>query len=245
MLGRNLDKAPDHAPGNEASRRLNRLAAGLPARSTYLEIGVAAGATLEAVDMPFKWGVDPMPKFNTHALPPGCRFACQTSDDYFAHLEPHVRFDLAFIDGLHEWHQTYTDLMNCLAHAHPHTVVLLDDVIPIDEFASWPDMDAALTARHATGNMSAAWQGNVYKTLFALRDHHPELEFRVIADGANAQAVIWGPRGFEGVAPRATTDHYTELNFSSVFGDGTPPEWFGCLSEDEVLAAVQGTPPQG
>lgn len=239
MLGRNLKKFPDAASGTESSRRLALLAAGLPYRSTYLEIGVAHGATFEAVDFPFKWGVDPVPKFNTHLLPQGSRFACQTSDEFFSQLDPAVRFDLVFVDGLHEWHQTYTDVLNCIAHSHPCTVILLDDVIPADEFASWPDMDTALIARNRTGNMSAGWQGDVYKVLFAISDFHPELEFRVIHDGYNAQAVIWRKRGTaKNVQQRATADLYAEQTYSRVFADGLPPSWFGCMTEDDAVEVV-------
>lgn len=239
MLGRNLERSPRDLTGNETSRRLNRLAAGLPSRSTYLEVGVARGETFEAVDVPFKWGVDPVPNFNTHLLPQGCRFTCLPSDDYFSQLDPAVGFDLVFIDGLHEWHQAYADLLNSLAHSHPHTIILLDDVVPADEFASWPDMDSALVARHKAGNMSTGWQGDVYKVLFAIRDFHPELEFRVIIDGFNAQAVIWQKDGAGKSCQKAMApDQYIEQTFPRVFVDGQAPEWFGCLSEDEAIATA-------
>lgn len=240
MLGRNLAKSPQSAAGNESSRRLNALADCLPSRSTYLEIGVASGMTLEAVDVPFKWGVDPAPKFNTHALPQGYRFTVRTSNEFFADLDPHMRFDLVFIDGLHEWHQTYQDVMNSILHAHPHTLILLDDVIPVDEFSSWPDMEAACAARLSTGSVSTAWQGDVYKVLFALRDHHPQLQFRVIADGNNPQAVIWSPSGYSELveAPRVGSDAYAELNYSTVFGAGSAPPWFECLPEWKVIDTI-------
>jgi hypothetical protein len=239
MPGRNLELKAEFAEGNAVSRRLNRIANFLPTRTTYLEIGVDRGITFGAVDLPFKWGVDPSARFNTRLLPQGCRFTPSTSDEFFASLDPRFRFDLIYIDGLHQWQQTYRDLLNCISHSHLHTVIVMDDVVPVDEFSSWPDMQEALEARYATGNMSSAWQGDVYKVMFAIRDYHPEIEYRVITEG-NPQAVIWSRVGWHksGQADRASDDSYLDLDYSSVFSNGQVPSWFTCVTEDEALEEV-------
>ncbi len=41
------------------------------------------------------------------------------SASYFADLDPRVIFKLALLDGLHEWSQTYRDLLNTLRHSRP------------------------------------------------------------------------------------------------------------------------------
>ena len=38
--------------------------------------------------------------------------------------------DLVYLDGLHTFEQTYRDLCNTLMHAHPATVILVDDTVP-------------------------------------------------------------------------------------------------------------------
>lgn len=241
MLGRNLVGDISRASDSESSSRINALKDLLPVCSDYLEIGVSYGVTFEAVDIPFKWGVDPQPKFNTHLLPSGCRFSRLTSDAFFASVDPRVRFDLIFLDGLHQWHQTYRDLVNSLAHAHAWTIFLIDDVVPIDEFASWPDMDKALAARFKSGDTNTAWQGDVYKLMFAIRDHHPELDFRVITDGENAQAVVWRKNGVSAASSPilAKPDEYSNINYSVVFDNDSPPSWFNGKPLAEVLADVR------
>lgn len=243
MKGRNLAPSVDLAEGTEASDRLNRLAACLPSRSTYLEIGVSFGRTFDAVGVPFKWGVDPAPKFNPFLLPQGCRIANTTSDDFFARLDSGIRFDLVYLDGLHHWQQTYRDFLNGMDHALPHTVFLIDDVVPTDEFSSWPDQDAAIAGRRATGNLSSAWHGDVFKVLFAIRDCHPDLSYRVITDGWNAQAVVWSTSGYRGSrdVQRARDDSYADETFSSTFRDGSPPSWFNCVTMESALADIRRT----
>ncbi len=237
---RDLETALQSAPGRGSSKLMNRLGRCMPSRSTYLEIGVARGKTFVSVDLPFKWGVDPHPRLDLNLLPPGCRFSSCGSDEFFDNLDPGIRFDLIYLDGLHHWHQTYRDLLNCFDHAHPHTVIVVDDVVPCDEYSARTDRAAALAARHATGDTSRAWHGDVYKVMFALRDYHPQLEFRVIADGANPQAVIWSPAGFAREDRRAVADadSYSEQTYSTVFTDGLPPAWFRCVTEDEAVRAL-------
>ena len=55
------------------------------------------------------------PLINTKRLPPGTIVSPVPSDELFASLPLGMFFDLVFLDGLHERHQTYRDLMNALA----------------------------------------------------------------------------------------------------------------------------------
>lgn len=47
----------------------------------------------------------------------------------FIQENPHIRFDVIFIDGGHDYHIANGDLYNCRKLAHPHTVVILDDTM--------------------------------------------------------------------------------------------------------------------
>jgi hypothetical protein len=97
---------------------LNALLRGTHAVS-YLEIGVDEGRTFENVVCAERWGVDPSPKFDMSRLPDGATFFRLTSDEFFAGLSAEKGFDVVFLDGLHTFEQTYTDLVNALARGPP------------------------------------------------------------------------------------------------------------------------------
>lgn len=229
----------ERKPGRRYSaRRLNTLAAGMPQCTTYLEIGVAYGQTLMDVEVPLRWGVDPGPRFAVDPLPEGLTFANQTSDDFFAQLDPDLKFDLAFLDGLHTWKQTYVDLRNTLDHVEPHSLILIDDVLPCDEYSAMDDQDESLKARRKAGLPGSPWHGDVYKVIMAIRDYHPELRYRVI-DGrrGNPQALVWQRRGDEPSRPPISTvlADYGSIGYHDVFVDDVPPEWFHMAREVHAL----------
>jgi hypothetical protein len=236
---RNLARQAHGLSGNHSSRRLNQIAEYMNSASTYLEIGVADGSTLEAVKLPFKWGVDPQPTFNHYLLPEGCRFSVATSDVFFEEISNVIKFDLIFLDGLHHWEQTYKDLVNSFSHANQQTIILMDDVIPSDEFSSWRNSGEAVAARLAAGGSNYNWHGDTYKVLIALKDYHPELEWCVINEEPNPQAIIWKKKDQDVVQCLAPFNSYDSVNYADVFVDGSPPTYFNCVSENEALDLVE------
>jgi len=54
--------------------------------------------------------------FRRGALAARSSFAVTTSDEFFSTLRPSKRYDVAFIDGLHTFEQTYRDVINTFAH---------------------------------------------------------------------------------------------------------------------------------
>jgi len=240
-IPRTLGASGSNQPFTWSARRLNTLASALPAASTYLEVGVQHGTTLEQVQVPFKWGVDPYPRFRTRSLPEGYRFYHGTSDDFFGTLKPNVRFDLIFLDGLHTWTQTYRDLLNATKHTHDLSAFLIDDVLPIDEFSALPSEEEALRRRHATGSITWEWHGDVYKTLVAIDRFHPELEFQVIEDlKGNSQAVVWWRSRKSQViaASGLQLSEIDSLTYPEVFQDGEVPTCFNTAKETQILDRV-------
>jgi hypothetical protein len=236
-----LGRIKSDSPVTWSARRLNTLANALPLASTYLEVGVQHGSTLERVAVPFKWGVDPYPRFWTGSLPEGYRFFQGTSDDFFNALASNVRFDLIFLDGLHTWTQTYRDLIHASRHSHDLSVLLIDDVLPSDEFSALPSEDEALRRRHATGRITWEWHGDVYKTLVAIERHHPELDFQVIEDfEGNSQAVVWWRLNKNEITPASDAQllEIDKLDYSDVFQGNNVPAFFNTAGETHVLNHV-------
>lgn len=223
-----------------SSRRLNKIAGLLPSATTYLEIGVWRGQTFREVRMPFKWGVDPNPEFSIESLPPGVRFSKGTSDSFFAELPSSTKFDLIFLDGLHESRQTYRDILASLTHSHQHTIILVDDVFPDDDFSAYPSQQEALRQKNEAGITDGRWHGDVWKILPILSRHHPNLSVQLIGtpgpNGDNVQAVISNLRENAFDTDQAQIlRHFEDLSHIS-FSDfmSTNPHLFE-VSQEETL----------
>ena len=90
--------------------------------------------------------MDPAPLFEVEKLPVGASVFAVESDAYFSSLAPEVTFDLAYLDGLHTFEQTKSDLINALRHV-PTGAVLIDDTVPSDEIAAMRDIDESYAER--------------------------------------------------------------------------------------------------
>ncbi len=191
------------APKVSGSVTRLRAVAGLIGAQSYLEIGVHLGLTFHALDLPRMDGVDPDFLFDLadHARD-GRRYFPVTSDAFFAGPPVGGPYDLIFLDGLHVFTQTFRDFCASQAVAHAGTVWLIDDTGPNDIFSAIPDQDRAIELREAHGLTSRAWNGDVFKTVFALHDFFPSFDYRtIVGPGGRPQTlVIRRPRG--GFAPR-------------------------------------------
>ena len=127
---------------------LNLIAAVTRAK-TYLEVGVQGGLVFKLVNVPNRVGVDPDPR--------SAATVHQTSDDYFAALDPSVKFDLIFIDGLHLAEQVERDAANALSHLSEDGVIVFHDCDPPNEQAGQRDMCAGY------------WCGDTWKAWLKVR----------------------------------------------------------------------------
>lgn len=193
MASRSPRLAPsaERASGTISSERINRLASTGGSASSYLEIGVEHGYTLEAVKIATRVGVDPHPAFSRRSLPAGLTVRSMTSDEYFETLGEDARFDVIFLDGLHTYGQTYRDLINSLRHLDPRGVLIIDDVVPSDALSSMPDLTASIEAQVRRGVTDFMWHGDVFRIVPLLRDHHPELRYWTVVGRGNEQTVLW------------------------------------------------------
>jgi hypothetical protein len=179
-----------------SDRRIREICAITGARS-YLEIGVNKGETFNVVNMPEKDAVDPKFLFDTASYANDTvRFFEITSDEFFTSPHGKPAYDLFFLDGLHTFEQTLRDFLSALTRSHHRTVYLIDDTVPSDVYSSLNDLQAAYSFRaKAVGQaMHYDWHGDVYKTVLALHDFFPTLDFATITDGGNPQTLVWHER---------------------------------------------------
>lgn len=114
---------------------------------SFLEIGTRYGETFTKVNTPVKVSVDPDPHTAANYV--------MTSDEYFAkHRE---RFDIVFVDGLHESGQAYRDVMNALKVLNRKGVIVMHDCHPTSR-----EMQEPFSRQYF-------WTGDVWKAFVKLR----------------------------------------------------------------------------
>lgn len=123
--------------------------------TTYLEIGIHdTKNNFDKILCTTKIGVDP--DINAHAT------YVMTSDEFFKHNE--MKFDIIFIDGLHEAHQVYKDIQNSLKVLQPSGIIMLHDCNPISMQGAKDYEDFPL---EDYGKYS--WNGDCWKALVKYR----------------------------------------------------------------------------
>ena len=225
-----------------SSRRINLLINMLNKEIKYLEVGVNQGQTFIAVNAENKWGVEPAPTFSLRNLPKGMRIFKETSDSFFTKLSSNVLFDVVYLDGLHEWSQTYRDLINSLNATSQDSFIIIDDVIPTDNFSAIPNQIKALRSRWASGLTGWNWHGDVYKILFALDEFHPELKTMTICDfEGNSQLIVWkkdkSQRTFN--LKKEAAIKLSSLTYEDLFDKDGKPKGIELNNESEAMDKIR------
>lgn len=124
--------------------------------SDYLEIGVYDFHNFHQIQVQSKQWVDPHPKgYYVSYIIPSLTVEqkdgyCLTSDDFFLSKYP-TKYDLIFIDGLHEAEQVKRDIQNSTRVLKPNGVIVCHDCNP---------MDVEMATHTPT---SPVWYGTVWK----------------------------------------------------------------------------------
>lgn len=155
------------------------------APATYVEIGVAEGASMRLAQPPTVCvGIDPEPQIKYEFTAPTQIFA-MTSDDFFATRDLYRELgdrpvDMAFIDGLHLFEAVLRDFINVERHATDQTVVFMHDCIPLDGPTS------------ARQRVTRFWSGDTWKIIPCLKRYRPDLQILNLAVPPTGLAVVWG-----------------------------------------------------
>lgn len=213
----------------DSPRRLNTLLSEFDTTSSYLEIGIHHGFTLEQIEAQRLVGVDPNPRFSLRALPPNISVHPITSDDYFDNHGNSQKFDVIFIDGLHLYPQVVRDLMNASNHLNRGGAILIDDTVPSDEMSAIPDQAESLRRRRESGSKNSAWHGDVWKILYLLSAHEDVFEWRTILGSSNPQTLVWLRPGVEEIENLdLEARRFQGLEYSECFQDGLPAIFNAC-----------------
>ena len=150
---------------------------------TYLEIGVAAGDSLQLVKAPtLAIGVDPEPTI-PWALEANHRVFAETSDAFFAGHDVRAEFgglpvDLAFIDGMHHFEYALRDFANLERHCAPQSTILIHDTYPLDRVTAERD------------RVRPFWTGDIWRLVVLLKKYRPGLAIQTIATAPSGLTLV-------------------------------------------------------
>ena len=125
----------------------------------YLEIGVFNNSVFNTIPLKMKnkFGVDPIKGGNFK----------MTSDDFF-HQNKHLKFDVIFIDGLHEYEQCQRDCINSMKCLNDGGIILFHDLLPRSFFEE-----------KELQNKQSSWSGDVWKVAVEL-NNSKNVELKII-----------------------------------------------------------------
>jgi hypothetical protein len=236
---RELNNNPDLSTGSATAARINELLK-LNLGISYLEIGVAHGETLESVRAERRTGVDPSPVFALDRLPRGLSFHSVTSDQFFARLDQRVSFDAVLLDGLHEFTQTYRDLLNALKHLGPRGFILIDDTVPADAASAIPSQKEAVRVAIASNlPFPRPWMGDVYKVVQTLSIAHPDLEYYTYVGSGRHQTVVWRKLRHKPLDTESLLgESSSPMEFDQTWTQSLP-EWFHAATDEQIQKAFE------
>jgi hypothetical protein len=202
---------------------INLLANKISAKS-YLEIGVRIHSeNFDKIKIPHKVGVDP-----------DTEKACDrdatykiTSDEYFQFN--YEKFDLIFIDGLHEEEQVERDILNSLDRLNEGGYIVCHDMNPIIYERQLPNNDPKFLEyslrEEAKGNPQYGfWNGDCWKAFVKLKIYRDDLIMKTVDTDFGVGIIQKGSQ--------KTLDlEFKNLNYEGL--EKNRKEWLNLISVEE------------
>lgn len=117
----------------------------------YLEIGTQKNVCLRQINCDYKVGVDPNPLIFPKPII-DCNLFYQTTSNLFFKMNKQ-KFDLIFIDGLHESEQVYKDIKNSINCLTDKGIIVCHDMNPKNE----SEQRIPRETKHWNGDCWKAW----------------------------------------------------------------------------------------
>ena len=196
---------------------------------TYLEIGVSdVNLNFNHIKIKNKIGVDPNPDVW------GIDYN-MTSDDFFKINKQ--KFDIIFIDGMHEFHFVYRDIINSLDILNENGVIVLHDCNPENEVIQmvpetkdgiwtnqeWVDFAENWRKLSVDGN----WSGDCWKAIVKFRSLHNNFKTFVIDTDFGVGIIT---KSTKSVEPLILNEELTYKNLEK-----NRKEWLNLFSIDDFI----------
>ena len=174
--------------------------------STYLEIGVRDKECFKQIVCKEKTGVDPAVSSDTYNLPD--KGYSLTSDGFFSSLNSDIRYDIVFIDGLHEEQQVDKDIANSIKHLSENGTIVLHDCSPPD------------SVHEETWLCGTVWRG-----FYKFRKTQKEYEAFVVDVDYGCGVIQKKPSSFLEFSNEDLTYHFLNSNRKEILNLKTPEEF--------------------
>ena len=178
----------------------------------YLEIGAGTGLLFKKINIEHKDGVDPGIDdkwISNDEAKSGVIYGhigySMTSNEFFKNYAPNKdKYDIIFIDGLHESNQVDLDIKNSLMYLNEGGCIVIHDCNPIDEIAQ-------IVPRIR----QFQWNGDVWKSIVKYRKSNPDLNLISVEllNDADVSVISKGlPKGENIDIPEELTYVWLEAN---------------------------------
>jgi hypothetical protein len=161
---------------------------------SYLEIGVQEGTTFHAVKAKKKIAVDPRFDFdlqNARRVNTECEYFALTSDAFFGSRRPQdPKFDVIYLDGLHQYEQTLRDVLNATFVLKDKGAIVIDDIRPSSYNASIREQSRADQFRRIINGEDINWMGDVYKLVYFIESFLQGWSYAGY-NGNHGQLIMW------------------------------------------------------
>jgi hypothetical protein len=200
---------------------INRLASAVNAE-TYLEIGVRVHAeNFDKINIKHKVGVDPC--YEIFDREPTYKL---TSDDFFA--KNTEKFDIIFIDGLHESKQVERDVNNSLLFLNQGGYIICHDINPIKEYRQFT-LDNP-KRKFVKKTKDTLWNGDCWKAFVKLRKERDDITMHTVNTDFGCGIISLGRQQLLNVEQE-------NINYQNL--DKNRKEWLNLISVDEFCRLFQ------
>ena len=164
--------------------------------NSYLEIGTQnPNGNFNHINIKNKYSVEPFPPsglgVNDYSF-------VGTSDQYFDFISPDTKFDIVFIDGLHQYDQVLIDIQNSLDHLSDNGTIVCHDCLPTTE------------KMQERENPGGEWTGDTWKAIAELRVERIDLDIKVVDTDYGCGIIRKGTN-----IPFATDENYKTYTYYS------------------------------
>ena len=190
--------------------------------TNYLEIGVEYGITIKYVNALHKIGVDPDPKFENTGEFSNIQLIKETSDSYFGQLDVvgNDRFDIIFIDGMHQIEYMIKDIYNSLRYIKRNGIIFIDDILPFNEREQ-----RKIPEKHYYENgilkYGEPWTGDVWKVFYYLLLNFKEnFDFQIYDNSwYRGVCMLYNIKLFDLVIDDAVLETINDYSYENDFND--------------------------
>ena len=166
---------------------------------TYLEVGTDEGDTFSKIEIDNKECCDPVYNIKSEY---NFELTYQmTSDEMFDKMDKDKKYDLIFLDGMHEEKYLDRDIINALKHLNKDGLIICHDTIPtnITYTRKYPNIN----------QIPIGWTGNVYKSILKLQEQN--ISFYTLINVIHGMTIIeYYPNPYELKVPdySSNNDYY-------------------------------------